>query len=211
MTSIGYRPPAVYLLGNVLLGCFFLLTPGAAQIAKPDQEIEVHDLPSLVSHTLLSSDVLLTSLETIFHNHDVCCGKDSALEDRLQAANPKSLKDAASKLEGRHLLSDGRAVKVTTEYLTPDKVNSGHLIAMVLDQNALLMEWNSHIYVVHGIVYHWTLNSNAEIAEQQQSVIHKFLLWDVRYSDARREVVFDRAKDDVNAVVGVLFLEAKIE
>jgi hypothetical protein len=211
MTSIGCRPPTIYLLGSLLFGSFFLCVPGFGQIAKPDQEIEVHDLPSLVARSPHSADVLLTSLDTIFHNREICCGKDSALEDSAQQVDPKSLKDAASELEGRHLLSDGRAVKVTAEYLTPDKVNAGHLIAMILDQHAPLMEWNSHLYVVHGIVYHWTVNSNPETTELEQSVIHKFLLWDLRYSDTQREVVFDRLTDDMNAVQGVLFLEAKIE
>jgi hypothetical protein len=210
MTSIGSPTPAVLRLSS-LLWCFFLSAAGFGQIAKPDQEIEVHNLPSLVSPTSHSSDALLTSLETIFHNRDVCCAKNSALEDSVKAADPKSLTDVSSKLEGQHLLSDGRAVKVTAEYLTPDKVNSGYLIAMILDQRAALMEWNSRVYVVHGIVYHWTANSNTEASELERSVIRKFLLWDVRYSDARREVVFDRLKDDVNEVQGVLFLEAKIE
>jgi hypothetical protein len=149
-------------------------------------------------------------LDTVFHNREVCCGKDSALENSVPE-DSKSLKEVADKLEGRHLLSDGRVIKVMAEYLTPDKVNSGHLIAMILEQHAPLMEWNSHVYVVHGIVYHWTVNSNSEATEREQSVIHKFLLWDLRYSDTRREVVFDRLTDDVTAVQGVLFLEAKTE
>jgi hypothetical protein len=209
VTSIACPRPVIHLLG-FLLSCFLLAT-SFGQIAKPDQEIEVHDLPSLVSPTTHSSDVSLTSLQTVFHNPDVCCGKDSALVDSLQKADLKSLKDIASKLDGRHLLSDGRVVKITAEYLTPDKINSGHLIAMILEQHAPLMEWNSHIYVVHGIVYHWTVNSNPETAELEQSVIRKFLLWDLRNPDSGREVVFDRLTDNVNAVQGVLFLNAKIE
>jgi hypothetical protein len=210
MTSFSSRPRAIYLPVSFLLSCFWLI-PAFGQIAKPDQAIEVHDLPALVAHSAHSADVLVTSLDTVFHNPEVCCAKDSALEDSVQSADPKSLKDISSKLEGRHLLSDGRAVKVMAEYLTPDKVNAGHLIAMIQAHHAPLMEWNSRLYVVHGIIYHWTVNSIPETAEQQQSVILKLLLWDVRYSDIRREVVFDRITDDLNAVQGVLFLQATIE
>jgi hypothetical protein len=47
---------------------------------------------------------------------------------QLQSSDPKSLKDSAGKLQGRHLLSDGRPLMVTVEYLTPDQINAGHLI-----------------------------------------------------------------------------------
>jgi len=156
-----------------------------------------------------SSDVLLTSLDTVFHDRDVCCGKDSALEDSVSAADAKSLKDVASKLNGRHLLSDGRPIMVTAEYMAPDQVSSGRLIRMILDQHALLMLWNSNLYVVHGIVYRWTASGDPTTSVVTMTVIHKFLLWDVRYSDSRREVVFDRLIDDASKVQGLLFVDAK--
>jgi hypothetical protein len=182
-----------------------------AQALNQDSELDVQNLPSLTAPTTHSSDVLLTSLETIFHDQEICCGKDSALEDSVAAANPKSLKDVADRLEGRHLMGDGRPIKVTTEYLTPDQVSSGHLIAMIMGQKAPLMEWNSHVYVVHGIVYFWTSNPTPESAIAEQSVIHKFLLWDTRYSDSRREVVYDRRIEDPGKVQGLLFLDAKLQ
>jgi hypothetical protein len=157
------------------------------------------------------SDVLLTSLDTVFHDRDVCCGKDSALEDSVLAADPKSLKDVANRLEGRHLLSDGRPITVIAEYQTPDQVNSGRLIRVILHQHAPLMMWNSNLYVVHGVVYLWTASGGDPTSSGMitMTVIHKFLLWDTRYSDSRREVVFDRDTDDPKNVQGLLFLEAK--
>jgi hypothetical protein len=181
------------------------------QILNQDTTLEVSGLPTLTAHTPHSADALLASLDTVFHDHDIYCGKDSALEDSAAAAEPKSLKDVASKLEGRHLLGDGRPIKVTAEYLTPDQVSAGHLIAMMTQQHAPLMEWNSHVYVVHGIVYLWTAAGNPESGATEESVIHKFLLWDTRYSDSRREVVFDRTTEDANKVQGLLFLEAKLQ
>jgi hypothetical protein len=181
------------------------------QTLNQDAELEVQNLPSLTARTTHSSDVLLASLDTVFHDKQLCCGRDSALEDSVAAADPKSLRDIASRLEGRHLLGDGRPIKVTAEYLTPDQVSSGHLIAMIMGQHAPLMEWNSRIYVVHGIVYFWTANPTPESALAEQSVIHKFLLWDTRYSDSRREVVFDRTTEDASKVQGLLFLDAKLQ
>jgi hypothetical protein len=180
-----------------------------SQILSPDQEIEVHDLPSLMARTPHSSDVLLTSLDTILHDRDICCGKDSALEDSLQAADPKSLKDVASRIQGRHLLSDGRPIAVNTVYLTAGQINAAQLINMMKNQHAPLMEWNSHVYVVHGIVFLWTENYNPEAGYIPLTEIHKLLLWDTRYSDSRREVVFNRETDDPNTVQGFLFVDAK--
>jgi len=203
-------PSAFQLLDRLAVTCLVFCCCAYGQSLNQDQEIQVHDLPSLMARSHDPSDVLLTSLDTVFHDRDVCCGKDSALEDSALAADPKSLKDVASKLDGRHLLSDGRSIKVTAEYLTPDQVNSGHLINMILNQHAALMLWNSHLYVVHGIVYLWTASGDPESGSMvETAVIHKFLLWDTRYSDSRREVVFNRETDDVKNVQALLFLETK--
>jgi hypothetical protein len=180
-----------------------------AQVLYQDQEILVHDLPSLMARSPHSPDVLLTSLDTVIHDREICCGKDSALEDSAAAADPKSLKDVADKLQGRHLLSDGRPIMVSATYLTPDAVSSGLLITWFQNQHAALMQWNSRVYVVHGIVYMWTANATPEGSAQDGTVIHKFLLWDVRYSDSRREVVFNRETDDLGKVQGFLFVEVK--
>jgi hypothetical protein len=190
--------------------CFALVCFVHGQLLYQDQEIQVHDLPSLMARSPHSSDVLLTSLDTIFHDHEICCGKDSALEDSAAAADPKSLKDVADKLQGRHLLGDGRPILVTTTYLTPDAVNSGLLITWFQNQHAALMRWNSHIYVVHGIVYLWIPSGDPTSGSMtQMTAIHKFLLWDTRFSDSRREVVFNRDTDELNKVEGFLFVDVK--
>lgn len=175
------------------------------QVPYQDTDIEIHDLPTLVARTHHSSDVLLTSLDTVFHNKDVCCGSDSALGDSAQAADPKSLKDVAAKLDGRHLFPDGRPIKVTAQYVTAAQINSGDLISAILNQHAALLEWNSHIYVVRGLVYIWATYGSAD-NPVAGTIIRKILLWDTRYSDARREVLFTRNSDDLSSVQGLLFL-----
>jgi len=191
----------------------FFCSLAYGQILNQDEEMQVHNLPALLARSHDPSDILLTSLDTAFHDREICCGKNSALEESVQAADPKSLKDVASKLDGRHLLSDGRPIKVTAQYMALDAVNSGRLIRMILDQHALLMLWNSNLYVVHGIVYRWTASgvdprSGSTVT---MTVIHKFLLWDVRYSDSRREVVFDRETDDASKIQGLLLVEATLQ
>jgi hypothetical protein len=185
--------------------------PSFAQQSTRDQALEVHNLPSLMARSPHSSDVLLTSLDTVFHDREVCCGKDSALEDVVQTVDPKSLADVAGKLAGRHILSDGRAVTITAHYVTPDQVSGGNMIAQMTKDHAALMQWNQRIYVVHGIVYLWDITQNPESGGSASPVLHKFLLWDTRYSDSRREVVFNRETDDPKTIQGLLFLESKTE
>jgi hypothetical protein len=188
-------------LGCVLALCCF----ACGQILYLDQEVRVPGLPSLMARTHDPSDILLTSLDTILHDRDICCGKDSALVDSAEAADPNSLKDIAGKLGGRHLLGDGRPIMVTAEFLAPDAVSAAHLIQMLTDKHAALMEWNSHLYVVQGLVYFWTGDSESG----PHTVIRKFLLLDTRYTDWRREVVFTRGVDDTDKVQGLLFLQVK--
>lgn len=194
----------------LLLAAVAFCDRASGQVLNQDTTLEVSGLPMVTARAPHSADALLAALDTVFHDRDICCGKDSALEDSAAAADPKSLKDVASKLGGRHLLGDGRPIKVTAEYLTPDQVSAGQLITMMTQQHAPLMEWNSHVYVVHGIVYLWTSSGNPE-SGTEETVIHKFLLWDTRYSDSRREVVFDRTTEDANKVQGLLFLDAKLQ
>jgi hypothetical protein len=189
-------PTLPVLLSRPLLTCFLFCSLAHGQY-YPDQTLEVRDLLSLTSRTHDPTDVLLTSLDTILHDPDLCCGKDSALIDSAEAADPKSLKDIAGKLDGRHLLGDGRPIQMATEFLTPDEVVAGHLVLEIVRNRAPLMMWNSRLYVVHGVVY----STNVGYTTGDTAyVIHKFLLWDVRFSGAKREVVFDREKEDPSKV-----------
>lgn len=187
-----------------LAACFAVCCFADAQVTYQEGEVRVHDLPLLTARSMHASDVLATSLEIVSHDKQICCEKNSALEDSVQSSDPKSIKDIASKLQGRHLLSDGRPIMVTVEYLTPDQINAGHLIYMLRENHAPLMMWNSHLFVVDGLSYVESIDSSdGGIAY----VIHKFLLQDVRFSDSRREVIFDRVTEDANTVQGLLFLQ----
>lgn len=190
------------LLSSGVLACLILCSPAYGQY-YPNQSLEIHNLPSLTARTHDPTDVLLASLDTVLHDRDLCCGRDSALVDSAQAADPKSLKNIAGKLDGRHLLGDGRPIHMGTEFLTPDQVVAGHLVAEIVRNRAPLMMWNSHLYVVHGIIFASSPDYSTGITGY---VIQKFLLWDLRYSDTRREVVFDRETEDPATVQGILFV-----
>ena len=180
------------------LGCF-----ACGQDYYSNQEVRVSGLPLLTAKSKDLSDVLAASVEIILRDDEVCCGKGSALEDDIQRSDPKSLKDVVNRLQGRHLLSDGRPIMVTAEYLPATSPVSGLINALTAKQ-PLLMEWNSHIYVVYGAIYNTIYSPEGG---RTDSILKMFLL-DTRFSDARREVSFDRATDDWGKVQGLLMLKA---
>jgi hypothetical protein len=174
------------------------------QVYRANEEVSVPQLPALMARSHDLSDVLLTSLDIVFHDRSICCGRDSALEDRALAADPLSLKEVASKIRGWEVLSDGRRVQITAEVLpdAPGTDISSRIVGSLLEKHVMLMVWNSHLYVLYGAVFDAVGNNDAS----SQFMIHKLLLLDARYSGPRREVVFNRDTDDWGKVDGLLLL-----
>lgn len=204
MRALRYVRP-IHAIAKWSLPIIFLaLFPNAqAQVPYLSQEVQVHDLPLVTARSHDPSDVLLASLEIILHDTEVCCGKNSALVDSLARVDAMSLKDAAGKLEGRHLLGDGRPILIKTNYLSPEMVNAENLLHMMLDQQAVLLEWDSHLYVVRGLEFVWEPDGQGHTFP----VIRKLMLTDTRYSDSRHEVVFTRGVDDAAKLEGMLFVQ----
>jgi len=175
------------------------VSPGYPMI-RPNQELRIPDLPRLKARTKDRSDVLLTSLDIIFHNHDICCGRDSALEDSAQKADPRSIKDIVAKLQGRHLLGDGRPITVSVIDMMPYSTNPAPIVDALARKQALLLMWNSRLYVLVGALYDESIYDDGT----RTDTINKFYLLDTRYPDGRREVTFTRIKDDWNDVQGLL-------
>jgi hypothetical protein len=177
--------------------------PPSYPIVKPNQEIRVAHLPRLAARSPDPSYVLLTSLDIIFHDHGVCCAKDSALGDSAAAADPSSVKDIIAKLRGRHLFSDGRPVMISVLDLAPQATrNPGTVVRALTNKRAMLLMWNSHLYVLYGALFDEAQYADGSLVES----INQLFLLDPRYSDSRREVSFKREKDDWNQVEGLLLL-----
>ncbi len=177
--------------------------PSSSPAVKPNQEIRVAHLPRLAARSPDPSYVLLTSLDIIFHDHGVCCAKDSALGDSAAAADPSSVKDIIAKLRGRHLFSDGRPVMISVLDLAPQATrNPGTVVRALTNKRAMLLMWNSHLYVLYGALFDEAQYADGSLVES----INQLFLLDPRYSDSRREVPFKREKDDWNQVEGLLLL-----
>jgi hypothetical protein len=195
-------------VGRFALAVLLLCGLAPSQQTYTPEEVRVSDLPTLLAKSKDHTDILKTSLDTIIHDHGVCCGKDSALEDSVERADPNSLQDIASRLQGRHLLDDGRPIIVTAQYIAPEAINGELLIETLRKNHALLMLWNSHLYVLDGVSY-------VRYYDQQDGTIEnrilKLLLIDTRYADARRNVEFDRQTDDWTKVQGVLWVSFTLQ
>lgn len=192
----------------ILTSCLaFGQDTGGYKTYRFNQELRVPQLPALVARSHDTGDVLLTSLDIAFHDPSICCGNNSALDERALAADPVSLKDIASKIQGRWLLSDGRPIQVTADFLPQGGTLdiSRRIIDSLAGRHPTLIVWSSHLYVLYGAVFDEVMDS----VEGSAYMIHKLLLLDVRYSDSRREVVFTRDTDDLGKVQGFLFVEAK--
>ena len=170
----------------------------------PNRELRISDLPTLTAKSKDPSDVLVAAVQIIFHDAEVCCSKNSALEDDVQRPDPKSLKDIAAKLQGRHLLSDSRPIMVTADYVPADQVNPGQIVGALREKRLPLIEWDSRMYVLYGAIFDETSDPETGTVD----AIHKLFLLDVRFSDARREITFNRDTDDWGKVQGLLMLKA---
>jgi hypothetical protein len=189
----------------VAILCLAISGYARAQDTYKPESIRVSNLPTLVARSHDPSDVLLTSLDTILHDREVCCGKDSALEDSAQRADPASLQNVASKLQGRHLLSDGRPIMVSANYIAPDAINANLLIETLQQKHAMLLLWKSHLYVLYGATYIVDFDPNSGAVSYN---VRTLLLIDTRYSDSRRMLEFNRETDDWSKVQGVLWISS---
>ncbi len=190
----------------ILLSPLAYAQEGSSSVFLANQEARVANLPSLTAPSAHRSAVLATALETVLHDKAVCCGKDSALEDVALYASlsgPLSLKELSTKLQGRHLLSDGRPVMVNAEYIPHDSINPSLIVNNLTEQHAPLIEWKSHLYVLYGALFDETRDSPSGV---RAYAIHKLFLLDLRFSDQRRETVFDRETDDWGQMQGLLLV-----
>lgn len=202
MKTLRCFPPLNLFL--LFIAYFALDHAAEGQQMYTDLEVRVSGLPSLMAKSHGLEDVLPTSLDIILHDRTICCGRNSALEDDVARADPMSLKDVASRLQGRHLLSDGRPISVTAEFWPTEVVDALRMVTTLRDNHALLMAWNSHLYVVYGVVYRW-VDYSADMGPY--CVLRRLQLIDTRFSDQRRTVEYNRETDDPANVQGFLTVD----
>jgi len=167
--------------------------------------LTVSGLPLRTASSTDPAAVLSAALETIFHDPDVCCGKNSALQAVVLGADPLSLNDLSNRIRGSYVLDDGRRVILTAEYVPPSSINPAPIIASLAKNQAALVEWKSHLYVLYGAIFDETRGRTPGTGNVL--AIHKLLLLDTRFSDARRETSLDREGNIQTDLQGLLILK----
>lgn len=205
----------VRLRGLVIFVAGFVLLVGLARgqenttLFLGNQEVRVAGLAALSAPAKTRPAALATALEIVLHDKTMCCGKDSALADALAYASlsePISLPELAAKMSGKQVTSEGEAVLVSADYVPGSSITADYIVRSLLSQRALIMEWNSHIYVLYGALY----NEVRDYSGGREFTVDKLFLQDPRFSDEHREVVFNRDKDDLKKVQGVLAVTVKV-
>jgi len=170
---------------------------------RPNQEVRVSGLPAQTATARDPAAALKAALEIILHEPEVCCGNKSALQGAMLSSDPLSFKDLSPRLQGKYDLDDGRRITVTAEYLPASSITSSALLTPLLKNQASLVEWKSHLYVLCGAFFDEIHDSDeARIFE-----IHKLYLLDPRFSDARRETTFERKRVDSNELQSLPILK----
>ncbi len=162
-------------------------------------------------HTAKSSDAVLSAaLETMFRNPEVCCGKYSALVDVVDRMNPNSLQDISTKLQGRHVLGDGRPIQVIAKYYpalpTDGKMPADfHILPALQINEPLLMLWNSKLYVIYGALYTEYSYNDLASGSSNKDTIEKLYLFD---PSTGQQTTFERTRDDWREVQGLLMVSS---
>lgn len=169
-------------------------------LALMNQEVQIPALPDVIADSKSQSDVMTASVALAVMDSEICCGRRSALED--QTGSSRSLKELGEKLRGKHYLDSGSSIEIADQYWPGASVNADIIVNTLMAQRPMIMHWNDHLYVVSGVVFdEYKYSDGSDVR-----VIHKLLLIDPRYSDARRNSVFNRETDDWTKVSGLLAL-----
>jgi hypothetical protein len=181
--------------------CMAAYSQDGGPVYTPYQQIKA-PVGSTVAASDSKSDLLIASVESVFADKDLCCGRGSALEDAIVSADSGSLRRVGEKLRGRYYLSDGSAITIFDNYWTGSSVRAEDIIASLQSHHALIIDWDGRLYVLFGAIF--DLNKYPSGVEER--VIRSFMLVDTRYSDAKRYVTFDRQKNDFGKVNALLEL-----
>jgi len=197
--------PAHSSIAFVLLASCFVRaqdTPAQGRFLA-NQEVRVTGLPTRTATARDRTAVLAAALETIFPDPELCCGNKSVLQGAVLSADPLSFKDLSTRLQGKYELDDNRRITVTADYVPASSITSSALLLPLLKNQASLVEWKSHLYVLDGAFYDEIQSSE----EGRIFEIHKLYLLDLRFSDARRETTFERKNVDSNELQALLILK----
>jgi hypothetical protein len=182
----------------------FFRTPLVAQdlppaYIHPYQRIAVPNLAQFRAADDSRPAVLKAVVATVLSGLNVKCGSGSQLYSVLEANAELPLRAVAAKISGASCSMEGRTLHVNATFAPNGAIKANGIVASVMQHQPLLLEWKNRIYVLYGVVYDQHLYNTGA----QDNVIREFLLIDPRYSDTRRFLAFNRAKDNFADVAGI--------
>jgi hypothetical protein len=127
------------------------------------------------------------------------CDSGSQLNTVIEANAASSLRILSEKIGGSSCASNGHAMRLNAVFTPNPEIRADGIVAAILHQRPLLMEWKGALYVIHGVIYDEHLHNSGK----RDNVIRQLLLIDPRYSDQRRFASFDRQRDEFAQVNGI--------
>ncbi len=173
-------------------------------VVHPNQEVTVKNLHLKLARWPGETAALAGALETILDFPQLCCGRNSSIPALPASARSNSLQEIAAKLNGKHVLSDGRPVFVAAHYFSASAITSHQIVAFLMENQALLVQWDSHFFVLSGAVFDDKVYSDGN----RDIILRKLRLFDPDATAAAHEITFDREKDQWSEVQGFLLIKA---
>jgi hypothetical protein len=190
---------------KVRVVCFVLVAVGAtfAQLSAAPKSVRVAHVRFQAATS--ADNVLAASVADVVANPEVCCGRSSSRVDVVAAADLRNLVGIASKLQGRHVLGDGRPYVLSATFFsarpTLGQMPAANVILTFLQgDHAMLMLWNSHLYVVYGADYTETVYNGVDSGNSVVDTVDTLQLFDPATG---AHTTFQRAKDNWDQVQGL--------
>lgn len=200
------RPPISLL---IVVSLSFSLAHAQEQsypsvVVHPNQEVTVKNLHLQLARSPGETAALAGALETILDFPQLCCGRNSSIPALPTSGRSNSLQEIATKLNGKHVLSDGRPVFVAAHYFSASAITSHQIVAFLMENQTLLVQWDSHFFVLRGAVFDDKVYSDGN----RDIILRKLRLFDPDATAAAHEITFDREKNQWSQVQGFLLIKA---
>ena len=169
------------------------------EVFHPNQRVIVANLPLVTAKESSASASAKAAVAIVLSSAKIKCDPRSQVESVIESNAGTSLNALISKVDGATCSSDGQSQKVNASFIPNGSIVGNNVIASILQQKPLLMQWRGAVYVLYGVVYDQHLHQSG----LQDNVIREFLLLDPRYRGNRRFIVFDSKANDFREVEGV--------
>jgi len=176
--------------------------PVPSESVKPDNRVEVPDLPKTVAADNSKAEVAKAAVAIVLAAYDVKCELNSQVNSVIDDRTASSLRSLSGKVEGATCEQDGHLLKLTSTFVANTAIQADELIHALDEDNAMLIRWKGDLYVLWGALYDVRIYSDG----RRFNIIRELLLIDPRYSDERRFVSYKRDKATFADIEGVAFV-----